>query len=226
MTAWRVGVIFNQVLPEYELNTLMGYMPIWAVSTPAHRNWADGLRRVAGQQWSPDPAFTLFNASSDTGNVEEDLALIDMVELHHPSLVTLVLVGINSNPRLTAGMSQRGFIPAINPNWPGITFRKPLDMIEDVPRFVLDASKWHTSDDVYDSFFAVVGAPSWHGRNFDALEDSIETGSINQCEVPYWLIIKGYGKVGDGAREMASKFINFISELEARGIPVAIRIEN
>ena len=43
---------------------------------------------------------------------------------------------------------------------------------------ILDGSTWQTYDDVYNAFFKVVGAPEWHGRNFDALIDSIEKGDI------------------------------------------------
>jgi hypothetical protein len=44
---------------------------------------------------------------------------------------------------------------------------------------ILNGAEWKTQDDVYDSFFRAVGAPEWHGRNFNALRDSIATGSIN-----------------------------------------------
>jgi RNAse (barnase) inhibitor barstar len=54
---------------------------------------------------------------------------------------------------------------------------------------ILDGSTWTNNDDVYDAFFRAVGAPSWHGRNFNALNDSIATGSINKVEVPYTLVI-------------------------------------
>ena len=38
---------------------------------------------------------------------------------------------------------------------------------------VLNGADWTTKDDVYDAFFCAVGAPEWHGRNLDALADSI-----------------------------------------------------
>jgi RNAse (barnase) inhibitor barstar len=69
-----------------------------------------------------------------------------------------------------------------------------------------------------------VGAPSWHGRNFDALNDSIATGSINEVEVPYALVITNYDMIGPNARKMADDFINLIHELAARGCPVEIRV--
>jgi len=49
----------------------------------------------------------------------------------------------------------------------------------------LNGAEWKTRDDVYDSFFRAVGATDWHGRNFNALRDSIATGSINTVEVRY-----------------------------------------
>ena len=89
----------------------------------------------------------------------------------------------------------------------------------------LDGLTWNTRDDVYDAFFAVVGAPSWHGRNFDALNDSIATGQINQIELPYRLVIKNYDAIGAGAKLMASDFVDLINEIAARGFPVEVRTE-
>ena len=91
---------------------------------------------------------------------------------------------------------------------------------------ILDGATWQNRDDVYDAFFQAVGAPEWHGRNFNALIDSIETGSINTVEVPYRLVIKHYESVGSDAKQMASDFVDLIQEIKARGCPVDIVIEN
>ena len=90
----------------------------------------------------------------------------------------------------------------------------------------LDAAKWQSKNDVYSSFFQAVGAPDWHGRNLDALNDSIANGSINKIEVPYRLVIKNYGNVGDGARQMADDFIDLIRDIASRGCPVEIQVES
>jgi len=90
---------------------------------------------------------------------------------------------------------------------------------------VLDGSTWQTRDDVYDAFFKAVGAPEWHGRNFNALIDSIETGDINTIEVPYKLIIKNSDSIGEGARRMTSDFVDLIHEIAARGCPVEIEVQ-
>ena len=54
----------------------------------------------------------------------------------------------------------------------------------------LDASTWKNADDFYSAFFKAVGAPEWHGRNFNALDDSIAHGRINEIEVPYRIVIR------------------------------------
>jgi|SRR6516162_1737600 RNAse (barnase) inhibitor barstar len=91
---------------------------------------------------------------------------------------------------------------------------------------LFDAAYWNCSDDFYDDFFRAVGAPEWHGRNFDALNDSISAGSINAVEVPYRVIIRNYDLIGPGAARIASDFIDLIHEIAARGCPVEIRTEN
>jgi RNAse (barnase) inhibitor barstar len=90
----------------------------------------------------------------------------------------------------------------------------------------MDAAGWKTTDDLYHSFFLAVGAPDWHGRNFNALHDSIGVGQINQIEVPYRLVIANYDKVHPAVKELAGHFIDLIHELGEKGVPVEIRVEN
>lgn len=98
-------------------------------------------------------------------------------------------------------------------------------MIERMKELVLNGAGWATKDDVYNAFFRAVGAPDWHGRNLDALADSISGGSINQVEVPYRLVIKNYDKVGSAAKQMTDSFIALVQELAAAGCPVEIGVE-
>jgi len=51
------------------------------------------------------------------------------------------------------------------------------------------------------------------------LRSQIATGSINQLEVPYRLVITNYDKIGEGAKQMAGDFIDLIHELTAEGCP-------
>lgn len=89
----------------------------------------------------------------------------------------------------------------------------------------LDGAGWNDRDDVYDAFFQAVGAPSWHGRNFNALRDSISGGRINKIEVPYIIRLKNYSLVGPGARNMAKDFVALIKELRESGCHVDISVE-
>ena len=91
---------------------------------------------------------------------------------------------------------------------------------------LLDGRDWTTRDDVYNAFFRAVGAPEWHGRNFNALNDSIATGSINEVEIPYTLVIKNYELIGGDAKRMTDDFIDLIHEIAGRGCPVEIRVDN
>jgi|ERR1700675_2908780 RNAse (barnase) inhibitor barstar len=90
----------------------------------------------------------------------------------------------------------------------------------------MDGRNWKNQDDVYDSFFQAVGAPSWHGRNLNALNDSIGTGKINRIEAPYCLVIQNHDLIQEGARNMTADFVALIRELKDRGCEVDVRVEN
>ncbi len=93
-------------------------------------------------------------------------------------------------------------------------------------QLILDGKKWKTPDDLYDAFFKAVGAPSWHGRNFNALRDSIVTGRINKIELPYVVRIKNYASIGAEAKIFAADFVKFFKELHESGSPVDIEIDS
>ncbi len=89
---------------------------------------------------------------------------------------------------------------------------------------ILESSKWQTKDDVYDSVFQAVGAPDWHGRNLDALNDSIGTGQINEIEVPYRLVFRGM-TTSKEANEMKELLTSLLTRLADKGCPVEFRTE-
>lgn len=91
---------------------------------------------------------------------------------------------------------------------------------------IIDARNWATSDDLYDAFLSAVGAPSWHGHNFNALRDSICGGQINKIEVPYLVKIKNFSSIGQGARSAAQNFVQLIKELHNSGCPVDIEVQD
>jgi RNAse (barnase) inhibitor barstar len=90
----------------------------------------------------------------------------------------------------------------------------------------MDGGNWNVQDDIYDAFFKAVGAPAWHGRNFNALRDSICGGRINRIEVPYLIRLKNFASIGSEAKSMATSFVEFIKQLHESGCAVDIDVEN
>jgi len=87
-------------------------------------------------------------------------------------------------------------------------------------KLTLDGSNWKTNDDFYDAFFKAVAAPSWHGRNFNALRDSIITGGVNQVELPYTIRISGLDRMPTQVRELVKDFCRLIAEFRSKGYEV------
>jgi RNAse (barnase) inhibitor barstar len=54
----------------------------------------------------------------------------------------------------------------------------------------IDWENLKNADGFYDTFLPQVSAPDWHGRNLNALSDSIVTGDVNGLEPPYTIINK------------------------------------
>jgi len=77
-------------------------------------------------------------------------------------------------------------------------------------------------DDVYDGLLKALGAPDWHGRNLDALIDSMGTGSINEVEPPYLIRIEHSEAMPHELRGMLRDLGRYVEErakhhLEAYG---------
>ena len=87
----------------------------------------------------------------------------------------------------------------------------------------LDASRWKTRDDFYDALLRALGAPEWHGRNLDALNDSIISNDINEIHTPYCIRITGTEGVPQELRGYLKRFAALIEDLaNTREAEVAI----
>jgi RNAse (barnase) inhibitor barstar len=53
----------------------------------------------------------------------------------------------------------------------------------------LDATTWSDRDDFYDALLPALGAPEWHGRNLDALSDTLGEDGINEVKPPFHIRI-------------------------------------
>ncbi|HTW36102.1 MAG TPA: barstar family protein [Rhizomicrobium sp.] len=65
----------------------------------------------------------------------------------------------------------------------------------------LDASQWKTPLDFYEALLAALGAPRWHGRNINALIDSMVYGGICELEPPLIVRVTGTGNLPDDVRD-------------------------
>ncbi|SRR6266481_3014705 len=90
-------------------------------------------------------------------------------------------------------------------------------MNPEIKHISLDGANWRTKDDLYNAFFKAVGAPSWHGRNFNALRDSIVGGQINEVELPYTIHIHGLNEMPEETRTFVQEFGDFIKDLRKEG---------
>jgi hypothetical protein len=224
--AWEVAVILSTDCNESTVVSLATYMPIWIADTPSNQRVAALARKAAGDLWSPDPACTTFYICDELDRERNFIEVAETVDLHHPHVTKLNLLGLEDTPTLRSHMSSLGFITAVA-TWDGtIAFRKPLSALANVPQFALDARRWRSVEDVYDALFEILGSPAWHGKNFQALYDSIVTGQINRMEVPYILSIQGISSAKPEVRLFVRDLVDLISKFEAQGCPVGIRVEN
>jgi RNAse (barnase) inhibitor barstar len=88
----------------------------------------------------------------------------------------------------------------------------------------LDGSAWRTGGDFYDAILLALGAPAWHGRNLDALNDTIRGDDINELKLPYEIVIQGYALMGSEATGVVDRFREVVTDLESGGLPVRISV--
>jgi RNAse (barnase) inhibitor barstar len=55
----------------------------------------------------------------------------------------------------------------------------------------IDGSRWRSREDLVAGILAVLDPPEWHGRNLDALFDSMYSADINGVRPPYELRVVG-----------------------------------
>jgi hypothetical protein len=65
----------------------------------------------------------------------------------------------------------------------------------------LDATNWTTVPDFYHALLSALGAPAGHGRNINALIDSMIWGGINEVEPPYSVRIHGVATLPEDVRD-------------------------
>ena len=224
--AWRVALVLDT---ETDLNVAIGELPIWAQTTEKRRSYPAKWRERWNLMWHPDPGFTLITTPPAKDLEKGAAEFLPVLADHHPNLYCVYLFGVPESERLIAAMADFGYYPTPLRLESGLVFARPLKECQ--RKLLLDASTWDTNSEwkweqcFYDAFFAAVGAPLWHGRNFDALADSIDGGGINQIEVPYKIVIQSAPLENPFVARFLSALSDLTAILQARGCPVQLQVK-
>lgn len=227
--AWQVAIVFDQGESQETLQTnlyiLLGQMPVWAVARYERVPGAAELRKQWDSCWFPEPGLTVALPGCGEDRIAEAINLIPTIQEHHCRMTAVRLFGIEASRALTESFANLGFCPISGTTWDGIGFARPLSEIENVPVIQFNASDWKTESDFFNAFLSAVGAPDWHGRNFNALHDSIGAGGINKLEVPYRMVVQNLNLATAEVREFMTDFADLIKGLQTNGCPVGIEVE-
>lgn len=90
---------------------------------------------------------------------------------------------------------------------------------------ILDGRDWQTELDLIEAVIAGVDGPLWHGRNYNALRDSLVVGSVNGINPPYNFVIKHPTNLTPELAEAISYFVARIDEWQAEGEQVSVRTD-
>ena len=69
----------------------------------------------------------------------------------------------------------------------------------------LDTSGWSSPDEFYQDLLPRLGAPDWHGRNLDALYDSLG-GGANRLDPPFRIDVHG-------SKELGPEMLDFLQKV-------------
>jgi len=88
----------------------------------------------------------------------------------------------------------------------------------------IDAQEWTQPSDFYDAFLAKVQGPDWHGRNLNALWDSIARSGINDLDPPFVVRIHNTGHFSAEMRALMEAVETLFRDAADQGVPVAIHV--
>jgi hypothetical protein len=84
-----------------------------------------------------------------------------------------------------------------------------------VPIIELDSTSWKTVHQFYEAILSAIGAPEKHGRNANALVDSMIWGGMNDLAAPYRIRISGAHPLPREVREHIQLVEQSLSEARA-----------
>lgn len=89
----------------------------------------------------------------------------------------------------------------------------------------LAGETWRSADDFYNALLPAIGAPEWHGRNLDALNDTLGGNDINKIQQPITFSITGVNQMPPQVRDLVERFRQLVFELRFEGNDLDIRYE-
>jgi hypothetical protein len=89
----------------------------------------------------------------------------------------------------------------------------------------LDGRGWRDEMDLIEAVIHGVQGPDWHGRNYNALRDSLVVGSINGIEPPYDFVITMPANPNLDVADAISYFVARITAWRAEGANLSVRLE-
>ena len=83
----------------------------------------------------------------------------------------------------------------------------------------LSGKEWRNPDNFWDDFLSAVGAPKWHGRNLDALSESISSHSFSRAGTPYRIVVSGVRDLPKSIVFLLFRINQLLNELAAAMTP-------
>lgn len=90
-------------------------------------------------------------------------------------------------------------------------------------QIVLAGDTWTQPGDVYAALLSSLQAPAWHGRNLNALWDSIVGGGINEINPPFLILVTGTKSVPEDCKVLLNGIKELLSGATAAGVDVEMR---
>jgi RNAse (barnase) inhibitor barstar len=89
---------------------------------------------------------------------------------------------------------------------------------------VLDGSNWRSVDDFYAALLPALGAPDSHGRDLDALSDSLRGGELTQVDPPLAITISGIYTMAPDVERLVRSFADLADALATEGTEISVEI--
>jgi RNAse (barnase) inhibitor barstar len=89
----------------------------------------------------------------------------------------------------------------------------------------VDGSRWRSVDDVYNGLLSGLKAPEWHGRNLDALWDSLSSDQINGVRAPFEAHITSAAGWTQEIEDIVSQISALFADARQGGVDISMTVD-